>query len=448
MARNPMITAGGYRRLRALLDHPDAPAWNYEVGDRLRSDDLPYVESFYAVLRDEPPRFGADPPQNIVEWIKGQRPSVPLFQSNLQEGFDIRRDWAFIPTTCRADITMRLEDIVPLDADLSRLIVYDTSGVTAHAIQIPHHPRAMAQYHPAYRFILEQYGIRPEFSDQVTACLNVGCQVSTVTFANVFSVWNQAGFAKVNLHERVWERAMARRFFSDTAPLFITGDPLGFAQMAKWGIDYRPAAMISTAVALAPELKAALEARYACPVIDLYSTTETGPIAFTDPSGEGMRIFAPDLYVEVVDSDGRPVPEGEVGEICVTGGRNPFLPLLRYRTGDYCRIVSDRHGRPCLRDLQAREPVNFVDSDGLPVCMVDVSRIIRACPLVQHQFIQHADASCSLVIQPLAGYHVDTDLLLGKLAALFGPSLPVSITLDERLADKFPGGKVIPFSSA
>lgn len=445
LARNPLITPDGYQRLRTILEHPAAPVWNYQVGDRLRSEDLPEVARFREQLQTGMPVYGQLPSQSVLAHLEERRQQVPLFQSHLPEGYNLQRDWGYIPTMQRADLVHRLEEMVPLDADLSRLIVYDTSGVSGHAILVPHHPCAMAKYHPLLEHILEQYGIRLAFSDQVTACLNVGCQVSTVTFGNVFSVWNQAGFAKVNLHERVWEQEKAQRFFADTAPLFLTGDPLGFGQMAAWGIETRPAAMISTAVSLTPELKRRLEAQYYCPLIDLYSSTETGPLAFSAPDGDGMLLMAPDLFMEIVDSDGRPLKEGEFGEICVSGGRNPFLPLLRYRTGDFGRLVADRLGQPRLQDLQARQPVSFLADDGAVISMVDVARIIREWPLVQHEFVQQADRSCLLTIQPLAGYPVDTECLSRKLGELFGQTVRITVVLDERLGEDRPGGKVVPF---
>lgn len=446
-ARNPLITAEGYKKFREILEHPAAPVWNYEVGDRIVAADLLEVEQFRIRVTSADPVSSGAPPDQIVSWVEEMRPAVPLFQSALPEGFAIRRDWHHIPTTGRPDVVHRLEDMVPLDADLSRLIVYDTSGVTGHAILVPHHPLAMVKYHPLLEQILLQYGIELSFSSRVTACLNVGCQVSTVTFTNVFSVWNQAGFAKVNLHERVWDREKARQFFNDTAPLFITGDPLGFAQMLNWGIECSPAAMISTAVTLLPDLKKQLETVYCCPVIDLYSTTETGPLAFSAPDGDGMLVLPHDIYIEIVDPEGKPVPDGEPGEICVTGGRNPYLPLLRYRTGDCACIKTGRDGRCRLYDLQAREPVSFLADDGAVISMVDVARIIREWPLVQHEFSQHADRSCALTIQPLAGYPIDLERLQEKLGQLFGPAIRIEVSLDERLGEGRPGGKVIPFSS-
>ena len=193
-------------------------------------------------------------------------------------------------------------------------------------------------------------------------------------------------------------------------------------------------------------LKRELELRYGCPVIDLYSSTETGPVAFSHPDGDGMLILPHDLYVEIVDSDGMPLRPGEHGEICVSGGRNPYLPLLRYRTGDYASIASDSMGRPCLYGLQAREPVSFVADDGAVISMIDVSRIIREWPLVQHEFRQNSDLSCDLIIQPVPGYEINVEEMKMRFSELFGGGIRVSIEVLEQFGAERPGGKVISFS--
>ena len=448
-ARNPLITARGYALLRRMLEHPDAPAWNYVVGDRVERADLPAVEAVRRDTWESRERGTGAPPPRILEWVAAMRGRVPLFQEHIPDGMDPADEWGAVPTMRREDIAVRPEDIVPVDEPLDRLIVYDTSGATGHAIHVPHHPRAMAQNHPMMEFVLERFGVRPEFGADTVACVNVGAQVSTVVFANVFSVWKQAGFAKVNLHPRAWNEASAQRFFEDMAPQFVTGDPLGFVEMRKWGIDIRPAALLSTAVALGPALKSELEAAYGCPVIDTYATTETGPVAYANPEGGGLTVLPVDLYVEIVDEDGRPVAEGEPGEICVTGGRNPYMPLLRYRTGDFARMVwSEQVGSdpmPRLLDLQAREPVAFEAADGSVVSPVDIGRVIRTWVFVQHQFVQHEDRSCEMVIRPAPGCPVGVDRMRQDLEALFGKGIGISITLDDTLGDDQPGGKVIPF---
>jgi phenylacetate-CoA ligase len=449
LRRNPLITPAGYRRLVALLEHPDAPPWNYEVGDRVQPLDLAGVDAMRRSVRADRVAGTGRPPGHILAWVEQMRPRVPLFREFLAEGFDLDRHWALVPTMTRRHLAIRPEDIVPPDEDLSRLIVYDTSGVTGHAIRVPHHPRAIAQNHALMEFVLEQHGIRPTFSPDVVACVNVGAQVSTVVFATVFSVWNDAGFAKVNLHPRAWDPQRARRFFSSLAPLFLTGDPLGFSEMLAWDIDVRPAAMISTAVTLMPGLKRGLEQRYACPVIDTYATTETGPVAYATPGGEGLAILPPDIYVEVVDADGHPLPEGERGEICVTGGRNPYVPLLRYRTGDFGRLRWSgdwsRDPSPRLVHLEARDAVSFRAGEGSVVSPVDIGRVIREWVFVQHAFVQRADGSCDLVIRPVPGIPVDVDEMRRRLRPLFGDDIAIDVRLDEALGDDQPGGKVVPF---
>lgn len=447
--RNPLITAQGYEMLRALLEHPDAPGWNYVVGDRVEAADLPAVEATRRDIRESRQPGTGSPPDRLLDWVAEMRARVPLFEEHIPPGMDPARDWSRVPTMCREDIAVRLDDIVPRDAPLDRMIVYDTSGTTGHAIHVPHHPRAMAQNHPMMEFVLERFGLVPVFGPDRVACICVGAQVNTVVFANVFSVWNQAGFAKVNLHPRSWSAERARRFLGDAEPLFLSGDPLGFAEMMRWGVDVRPGALLSTAVALAPGLKVELETAYRCPVIDTYATTETGPLAYANPEGRGMNVLPTDVYIEIVADDGTPVREGETGEICVTGGRNPYMPLLRYRTGDFARMVwSETVGSdptPRLLDLRAREPVAFEAADGSVVSPVDIGRVIRAWAFVQHQFVQREDRSCEMLIRPAPGCPIGVESMRQQLEALFGSGISVSITLDDRLGDNAPGGKVEPF---
>jgi phenylacetate-CoA ligase len=511
LARNPLITPAGYDRLKRILQHPDAPRWNYEVGDRVTAADLAAVDQARHDVRARREAGRGAPPPAVLDWVMRLRGRVPFFRAALPPGVDPARDWSSVPTMTRAHLAARPEDIVPADEDLSRLIVYDTSGVTGHAIRVPHHPRAIAQNHAFMEFVLEQYGVSPGFSPGMVACMNVGAQVSTVVFATVFSVWNQAGFAKVNLHPRAWERERARRFFADLAPAFLTGDPLGFAEMLAWRIDTRPAALLTTAVTLLPGLKARLEAAYGCPVIDTYATTETGPIAYANPDGEGLSLLPHDIYVEVVDDRGRALAEGEYGEICVTGGRNPFVPLLRYRTGDFGRLrwsdvraaeaglkpcptadgvatghsprssdpalpptqarltprPTEARGKPCpthdvaaspaslrfsdpaprIVELSARPAVAFRASDGSVVSPVDIGRIVREWVFVQHAFVQRADGSCDLAIRPAPGCPVDAGAMRARLETLFGSGVAIEVRIDRALGDDQPGGKVVPFRS-
>jgi phenylacetate-CoA ligase len=179
--------------------------------------------------------------------------------------------------------------------------------------------------------------------------------------------------------------------------------------------------------------------------------TETGPIACWAPDADAYRVLPNDIFVEALDSNGRHVADGERGEITVTGGRNPFLPLLRYRTGDWGRIerTSDSGGNAIvhLYDLEGRKPVLFRSRTGDIVNPVDLSRVLRDFPFVQHEFIQHADLSCELTVRVIARAVIDHQEVTDALRKLLGRDCPVTIRSDPQLGDRSAGGKAMPYRS-
>jgi phenylacetate-CoA ligase len=65
-----------------------------------------------------------------------------------------------------------------------------------------------------------------------------------------------------------------------------------------------------------------------------YITADLGLVAFECAARQGMHV-ADDILVDVVDLEtGRPVPEGEVGEVVATAIGAPAYPLIRFGTGD------------------------------------------------------------------------------------------------------------------
>lgn len=90
-------------------------------------------------------------------------------------------------------------------------------------------------------------------------------------------------------------------------------------------------------------------------VVNEYGSSETDLIAFEDNDGD-WRINEENLYVEVVDENGRQVPDGVVGRIIITVLYNKAMPFIRYEIGDSGAIVPDKrkgHSR-ILKELAGR----------------------------------------------------------------------------------------------
>lgn len=425
-----------------MTEHPDAPRFNRVVTERLGTADLAALDGLRAELGARRGSWAAGPPPEVVQQVAGWLPRVALLRERVPEGLDLERDWADLPTTSRTDVATRACDLVPDDADLEPLIVYRTAGTTGHPLLVPHHARAVAAYQVLLEHALGRHGVRLGPGEDDVACILLGAQARTVTYATTLPAWSGAGFAKLNLRPDEWPRPEGRgRYLSEMAPAILTGDPISFAELLRLGSGVRPAAAVSTAVAMSLGLRRRLAAELGCPVVDWYSLTETGPIAYLCPAGEGFHVLPHDLHVEALDGEGRPVTPGGRGEITVTGGRNPYLPLLRYRTGDWGRLAFEPcpcgDPMPRILELEGRRPVLFRAADGTLVNPVDVSRVLREHCLVRHTFSQRADGSCELVLRLFPDVPVDLAAIGAQLRSLLG-AVPLDLRVDPNLGDRDP----------
>jgi phenylacetate-CoA ligase len=105
-----------------------------------------------------------------------------------------------------------------------------------------------------------------------------------------------------------------------------------------------------TGGALLPSLRAEYADRGVA-VFQAYATAEFGVIAYETVGDDGKplpgMVVSPHVVVEIVrPGTGDPVPEGEVGEVVVTGF-NPAYPLLRLGTGDLSAVLPG--ASPCGR---------------------------------------------------------------------------------------------------
>jgi len=129
----------------------------------------------------------------------------------------------------------------------------------------------------------------------------------------------------------------------------------------------RPRALLTSGDMLTAEMRTTLEAVYDCPVFDSYGSAEACCLA-SECEFHRMHV-SPDVgIIEVVDAAGRAVADGDAGEIVATGLLNLAQPLIRYRIGDWGRLVHDACpcGRrmPVLEELGGRLQDTLVTPDG------------------------------------------------------------------------------------
>lgn len=423
--RYPTLSAAGRQMLERLREHPAAPHYRHHSGNRLTMDDI-------AALHVHEQQALASPPV----WPQGARPAwldelvarvhaeVPFFRARGEPAAAFRQ----LPTVSRADLSADIARFVPDPLPLDRLITYTTTGTTGHPLRVPSHPQVAGRYLAFHKRAMRRFGIRPLHGRGQVGVMLLGFQRQCFTYVSVTPTMDESGLAKLNLHPDDWRDPGDRaRYLDAMAPEFVSGDPISFTELLRLPTRMHPRALINVSMALSTGLRDQLEARFDCPVLDIYSMNEVGPIAVFDARVGGHVLLQDRLYVEILDAIGEPVAEGERGEITVSGGFNFCLPLLRYRTGDHAALVH-RNGELVLVDLVGRAPVSFRHADGRWLNNVDVSHALAHVPLARYGLCQQADASLVLRLPPAGMPHasaVCTALreLLGELPLTVRPLL-------------------------
>jgi len=99
-------------------------------------------------------------------------------------------------------------------------------------------------------------------------------------------------------------------------------------------IEFRPVIHCTTGP-LYPEMRQEIKTAFNnAHVYNYYGSREVSAIASENLQSEGMSVLFDNVFVEVLDSSGRPVNKGEEGDVVVTTLNNFYMPLIRYKIGD------------------------------------------------------------------------------------------------------------------
>lgn len=418
--RYPTLSADSRAMLTRLREHPRAPRYHNQSGNRLTAAEVERVHAFEnEVLAARLDWTPDTPPTWLPDFIAQCYREVPHYRAM----GSAPRCLDEIPSVSRADFSADIAAFVPDTAPLDRLINFRTSGTSGHPLLIASHPVVAASYLAFHKRALRRFGVTLTAGRGDVGVVLLGLQRKCFTYVSVTPTMHEAGLAKINLHPDDWRDPTDRAaYLDDLQPEVIAGDPISFTELLTLPMTWKPRALLCTSMALLAGLRRQLEQRYECPVLDLYSMNEGGPIAVFDPALNGHVLLQNRLYVEILEADDRRVPPGQRGEITLTGGFNFCLPLLRYRTGDHASL--DFSGpEPVLRGFSGRPPVRYRAADGAWLNNIEITHAFKDLSLPQWSLHQAADGS--LTLRHAGGGHQD-ETARGVLQRLFG-LLPLHI---------------------
>ena len=202
-------------------------------------------------------------------------------------------------------------------------------------------------------------------------------------------------------------------------------------------------AVVTNAEPLYDQQRQAILRGFHCRLQETYGMAEIVCAASECEHG-AMHLWPEAGVVEIVDDEGRMVPDGTPGRIVATGILNTEMPLVRYDTRDRGQLKGDRTPCACSRSLPVLEKVwgryddQIVTADGRRPVLLD--RIFDPPVHVREgQIIQEAIGRFRIRVVPTGGWSdADRGLLSRSLAAIVGEA-DITIELVESIERTWAG---------
>lgn len=159
---------------------------------------------------------------------------------------------------------------------------------------------------------------------------------------------------------------------------------------------------------------------------DIYGLTEIyGPgIGINCKHDTGIHYWDDYLYIEIIDPiTGKPVPDGEQGEIVITTLVKEGAPLIRYRTHDISRIIPGtcECGSPFPRlDVIMGRTDDMMKIKGVNVFPAQIEEVLRQFDELESEYqirISHLDGKDTMRIYVETNGSVDFNDLAKRVAA-------------------------------
>lgn len=395
--RYPTLTESGRRILEFMREHPAAPFFRNQSGNRLSASEVNELREYEIDIRSSKIGWREHGfPDWRQDFVHRAFDSMPFYRKLGSPPIRFED----IPPVGRSDLAKDIADFVPDHIEVDRMINFRTTGTTGHPLLIASHPVVAGRYLAFHKRAMDRFGVQLTYGAGQVGVVLLGFQRTCFTYVSVTPSMEESGLAKINLHPDDWRHPEDREKYLDAmAPEVIAGDPISLSELTRIPLQHKPRVILSVSMMLLPGLRQRLEVQFNCPVLDIYSLNEVGPVAVFDPLVGGHVLLQPNLYVEILDDNGTPLPPGQRGEIVVTGGFNFCLPLVRYRTGDFASLTHHSEG-PVLIGLSGRSPVRYRLANGDWINNIDVTHALKSLALPHFRLHQDNNGRVCLFLSP------------------------------------------------
>lgn len=298
---------------------------------------------------------------NLQKMLRHAVKTVPFYQSYFAQNPELNPEHlSDFPQLTKELLRAQKDQLVSSDFDVQKLHINFSSG--SSGVQSFSYVEKKYRYYlqglqghwflwSGYRFgdPVMQFGISP---NRVFP-KNIKDLLYNVSYLNSFSLSEED--LEEAYYTLVWKKIK-----------YIIGYPSAIHTLAKWMIRHEKTHDLDAIVSLGDKLfehfKTDFNAVFHQPkLVDTYGCAE-GLMMGCSLDHPYYYEMTPHVYIEIVDADGNPVQDGELGSVLVTSLTNFAMPMIRYKLGDLAiRLPREKYPKerkfqyPLLEKIVGRE---------------------------------------------------------------------------------------------
>lgn len=298
------------------------------------------IDLLFRNPRKRPEQIAADNQRQIRSLLAHAYENVPFYR-DLWKRADVApddissiADLHKLPMVDKESIVAAGDAALDQTVDRSTLDEMSTSGTSGRAITMRRQIKEMRVVRRSYLRSLFLNGARP-WHHSVTMASTWLSKKKGLFIGKVAKTKHIFPKDSIDQQIRTLHEFKARNLMGQTGGLYLLA-----REILRRGETFPLKLLAPTGATLMPQMRQAMREAFQTEPRDLYGAVELGAISWQCKRGN-YHVDVDRMIVEVVDTEGNPVPMGQTGQVVCTTLHGYSLPLIRYRLRDVASLSTE-----------------------------------------------------------------------------------------------------------
>jgi len=402
----------------------------------------------------------------MVELVNFARSTVPYYRDKyahfpaIHHADQLRDIWSDLPLLTRQDVQQAKDNIFtqqPIPSHEPSELMTST-GSTGMPVTVK--GNVATQFFWNALTVRDHLWHKNDFSKSYAVIRFTENPAAQPPHGAVFENWGPATYRVVPTgkchHLTICTTEEEVKWLREINPHYLNCNPSTLRELTQYfaehgGIPSHLSMIHTNSEIVEPDLRKLVKEVLNIPLIDTYSTKELGYIALQCSEHEHYHIQSENVFVEVLNEQGKQCEIDEPGQVVVTSLHNFSSPMIRYFVGDYATLGAPcpcGRGLPVIKRVLGRQRNVLKMPDGRRIWPSFASNGIRLMDMfagAQFQVIQKTLTEIQINLAHIAPFTVkQEDELRSQLQFVFDYPFTFIFNYLEKI-ERGPGGKYEDF---